>query len=149
MNNTFNKELAYIKNPKYRENAQKLIELLPDYFYEVAASSTGKYHPAFALGEGGLVRHTKVAVKIAYELSNNDVIGYSFTEDEKDLMIIALIMHDGLKHGIKKEKFNLNGQLLHAKTLGFVHPVTGKQMLFECDIPEYFKEVLNILKRKK
>ncbi len=52
-------------------------------------------------------------------------------------------------YGIKKEKFNLNGQLLHAKTLGFVHPVTGKQMLFECDIPEYFKEVLNILKRKK
>ncbi len=105
MKDTFNKELSYIKNQKYRENAQKLIELLPDYFYEVAASSTGKYHPAFALGEGGLVRHTKVAVKIAYELSNNDVIGYSFTQDEKDLMIIALIMHDGLKHGKVKEKY--------------------------------------------
>lgn len=25
-------------------------------------------------------------------------------------------------YGIKKEKFNLNGQLLHAKTIGFVHP---------------------------
>ena len=102
---TFSKELTYIKNSRYRENAKKLINLLPDYFYEVAASSTGKYHPAFALGEGGLVRHTKVAVKIAYELSNNDVIGYSFTEDEKDLMIIALIMHDGLKHGKVKEKY--------------------------------------------
>lgn len=102
---TFNKELTYIKNPKYRENAQKLIELLPDYFYEVAASSTGKYHPSFALGEGGLVRHTKVAVKMAYELSHNEVIGYSFTDDEKDLMIIALIMHDGLKHGLQKEKY--------------------------------------------
>ena len=102
---TFNKELTYIKNPKYRENAQKLIELLPDYFYEVAASSTGKYHPSFALGEGGLVRHTKVAVKMAYGLSHNEVIGYSFTDDEKDLMIIALIMHDGLKHGLQKEKY--------------------------------------------
>ena len=102
---TFNKELTYIKNPKYRENAQKLIELLPDYFYEVAASSTGKYHPSFALGEGGLVRHTKVAVKMAYELSHNEVIGYSFKDDEKDLMIIALIMHDGLKHGLQKEKY--------------------------------------------
>lgn len=101
----FNKELTYIKNPKYRENAKKLIELLPDYFYEVAASSTGKYHPEFALGEGGLVRHTKVAVKLAYELANNEVIGYSFTDDEKDLMIIALIMHDGLKHGKVKEKY--------------------------------------------
>ena len=105
MQDTFNKELSYIKNSKYRENAQKLIDLLPDYFYEVAASSTGKYHPAFALGEGGLVRHTKVAVKIAYELANNEVIGYSFTDNEKDLMIIALIMRDGLKHGIVKEKY--------------------------------------------
>lgn len=105
MKDTFNKELTYIKNPKYRDNAKKLIELLPDYFYEVAASSTGKYHPAFALGEGGLVRHTKVAAKIAYELANNEVIGYSFTSDEKDLMIIALIMHDGLKHGKVKEKY--------------------------------------------
>ena len=105
MKDNFNKELTYIKNPKYRENAKKLIELLPDYFYEVAASSTGKYHPAFALGEGGLVRHTKVAVKIAHELLNNDSIGYSFTNDEKDLMIIALIMHDGLKHGKVKEKY--------------------------------------------
>ena len=105
MKDIFNKEITYIKNPKYRENAKKLIELLPDYFYEVAASSTGKYHPEFALGEGGLVRHTKVAVKLAYELANNEVIGYSFTDDEKDIMIIALIMHDGLKHGKVKEKY--------------------------------------------
>ena len=105
MQDTFNKELSYIKNPKYRDNTKKLIKLLPDYFYKIAASSTGKYHPAFALGEGGLVRHTKVAVKIAYELANNEVIGYSFTSDEKDLMIITLIMHDGLKHGKIKEKY--------------------------------------------
>ena len=105
MKKVFDKELAYIKNDRYRESAKKLIELLPDYFYEVAASSTGKYHPSFALGEGGLVRHTKVAVKIAYELSNNNIIGYSFKDDEKDLMIIALIMHDGLKHGKTKEKY--------------------------------------------
>ncbi len=103
--NTFNKELSYIKNDHYRECAKELIKLLPDYFYKVPASSTGKYHPDFALGEGGLVRHTKVAVKIAYELLNNEAIGYSFTNDEKDLMIIALIMHDGLKHGKTKEKY--------------------------------------------
>ena len=105
MHNVFNKELSYIKNPKYKENAQTLIDLLPDYFFEVPASSTGKYHPSFALNNGGLLRHTKVAVKIAYELSHNEVIGYSFTSDEKDLMIIALIMHDGLKHGKIKEKY--------------------------------------------
>ncbi|MBR2840994.1 MAG: HD domain-containing protein [Bacilli bacterium] len=102
---TFKRELSYIKKEKYRENAKILINSLPDYFFKVAASSTGKYHPSFALGEGGLVRHTKVAVKLAKEISENNSIGYIFTDDEKDLMIISLIMHDGLKHGIKEEKY--------------------------------------------
>ena len=102
---TFKKELNYIKNNKYKEEAKKLIELLPDYFFEIPASSTGKYHPNFAQGEKGLVRHTKVAVRMCYELANNNSIGYSFTSDEKDLMIIALIMHDGLKSGMPKEKY--------------------------------------------
>lgn len=102
---TFKKELNYIKNNKYKEEAKKLIELLPDYFFEIPASSTGKYHPNFAQNEGGLVRHTKVAVRMCYELANNNTIGYSFTSDEKDLMIIALIMHDGLKSGLPKEKY--------------------------------------------
>lgn len=103
--NIFGLELSYIKNDKYRENAKKLINCLPDYFFEVAASSTGKYHPSFALGDGGLVRHTKVAVKMAREISDNNSIGYVFTDDEKDLMIISLIMHDGFKHGLIKEKY--------------------------------------------
>jgi hypothetical protein len=102
---TFKKELNYIKNNKYKEEAKKLIELLPDYFFEIPASSTGKYHPNFAQGEGGLVRHTKVAVRMCYELANNNSIGYGFSNDEKDLMIIALIMHDGLKSGLPKEKY--------------------------------------------
>lgn len=37
----------------------------------------------------------------------------------------------------------LPGQALHAKTLGFVHPGTGKEMLFEAPLPEGFSEVLN------
>lgn len=52
-------------------------------------------------------------------------------------------------YGIKKEKFNLKGQLLHARTLGFIHPVTGEEMRFEAEIPEYFGEVLNKLRGKK
>jgi hypothetical protein len=105
MKNRFTQEISYIKNLTYKENAEKLINLLPDYFYEVPASSTGKYHPNFALGEEGLLRHTKAAVRIAHELLENNTIGYSFTDDEKDLMIISLIMHDGLKHGLVKDKY--------------------------------------------
>ena len=101
----FKTEISYIKNTKYRENAKKHINMLPDYFFEVAASSTGKYHPNFALGEGGLLRHTKVAVKIAKELLDDQSIGYMYTDDEKDLILISIIMHDGLKHGLTKEKY--------------------------------------------
>ena len=101
----FKKELSYIRNEKYVECAKKMIELLPDYFFSIPASSTGKYHPGFAQGDGGLVRHTKVAVRMCYELSSNNSIGHSFKSDEKDLMLIALIMHDGAKSGIPKEKY--------------------------------------------
>lgn len=101
------KELNYIKNEKYRKNAEILINLLPDYFFEVPASSTGKYHPNFALGQGGLVRHTKVAVRIAYDLLNNPTIGDIFKDEEKDLMLTGLILHDGLKSGLQKSQYTL------------------------------------------
>lgn len=101
----FNKEYTYIKNPRYKENIKILVDLLPDYFFEVAASSTGKYHPLFSLGDGGLVRHTKVAVRIAYEMFADSSITGSFNQDEKDMMIMALIMHDGLKHGLEKSEY--------------------------------------------
>ena len=101
----FKREVNYLKNERYRENANKLIELLPDYFFEVPASSTGKYHPAFSLGDGGLVRHTKAAVRIAYEFYNDESITGCFNQDEKDLMIVALVLHDGLKHGLEKSEY--------------------------------------------
>lgn len=50
-------------------------------------------------------------------------------------------------YGIKKEKFNLNGQLLHAKTIGFVHPQSGEMMEFDSDIPQYFADVLEKLRK--
>lgn len=95
----FLKEINYIKNSEYRNNTKILLDLLPSYFYEIAASSTGKYHPSYTLGTGGLVRHTKTVVKIAYELLKNQTIGYKFTDREKDLIIMSLLLHDGLKHG--------------------------------------------------
>ena len=76
---------------------KKLINLLPDYFFEIPASSTGKYHPKFSTTNHGLLKHTKVAVRIAYELFN---IEDRFTDEYKDLIIMALVLHDGCKLGI-------------------------------------------------
>lgn len=105
--NYFKKELDYIFDTRLRDNMKILIELLPDYFFEVPASSTGKYHPTFALGEAGLVRHTKAAVRFAYELANNNCIGNVFTDLEKDLIIMSLIMHDGCKSGLTKSQYTV------------------------------------------
>lgn len=101
----FKTEINYIKDTNLRKDLRKLISLLPEYFFEVPASSTGKYHPKFALGEGGLIRHTKVAVRIAYELLNNNTTGMKFTDRDKDLIIISLVLHDGLKSGVEKSKY--------------------------------------------
>lgn len=101
----FNNELELIKNDRLRRSCEVLLNELPDYFYEIPASSTGKYHPKFALGEGGLVRHTKVAVRIAHEIIKTQSIGNVFTDDEKDLILISLMLHDGLKEGLIKEKY--------------------------------------------
>lgn len=50
-------------------------------------------------------------------------------------------------YGIKKEKFSLDGQLLHAKTIGFIHPTTGEMMEFSSDIPDYFQNILEKLRK--
>lgn len=91
----FATEINYIEDAKIRSSAQKIVELLPDYYFHEAASSTGKYHPKFSLGEGGLVRHVKVAVRYAQELFNI----YKFDSETRDLIVFALIIHDGIKRG--------------------------------------------------
>lgn len=95
----FQTELNYIHNQTIRRFAETAIQLLPDYFFEVSSSSTGKYHPAYALGVGGLVRHTKAACKFADELLRLEMYAAHYSQDERDLMIVALLLHDGWKHG--------------------------------------------------
>lgn len=49
-------------------------------------------------------------------------------------------------YGYNKEKYQLDGQVLHAETLGFIHPTTKEYMEFNVEIPEYFKELLRKLR---
>ena len=92
----FEKELLYINDDELREDAKYLVGHLPDYFFKVDASSTGKYHPKYAAGDGGLSRHVKSAC----------IIGKPYTSRDKDLIIIALLLHDGLKYGeVKKDNY--------------------------------------------
>ncbi len=113
----FEKEISYLEDKNNREDITYLIDLLPDYFFKIPASSTGKYHPKFASTEHGLVKHTKVAVRIAYDLFETTEM---FNQKEKDLIIMALIMHDGLKKGNPEEKYTR-----------FDHPLLASKLIIE------------------
>ena len=118
----FEVELTYLKSDRIKKACLALTKLLPDYFYEVPASSTGKYHPSYSLGEGGLLRHSKAAMRIGYELLQDPSIGDKYTDDEKDLMLMALLIHDGLKSGNPQEKYTR-----------FDHPILMADYLMDCE----------------
>ena len=48
-------------------------------------------------------------------------------------------------YGYKKQKFKVNGQMLHAAKLGFIHPTKGTYMEFTSDVPKEFQKVLQAL----
>lgn len=98
----FEKEIELIQSEDYRAFVRYVLEdCVPDYFWEIGASSTGKYHPKFSQGLGGLVRHTKAVVLFVEEQMRLNT--YSFMLDEyKDYCYIAAILHDVAKYG-KKE----------------------------------------------
>lgn len=118
----FEVELTYLKSDRIKKACLAMTKLLPDYFYEVPASSTGKYHPSYSLGEGGLLRHSKAAMRIGYELLQDPSIGDKYTDDEKDLMLMALLIHDGLKSGNPQEKYTR-----------FDHPILMADYLMDCE----------------
>ena len=45
-------------------------------------------------------------------------------------------------YATKKMSFGLEGQALHSTSVEFDHPITGEHLYFECDIPDYYKEIL-------
>lgn len=51
-------------------------------------------------------------------------------------------------YGPKKVIERLHGQCLHAKHIGFVHPITNEYLEFESELPEYFVSFLNYLDNK-
>lgn len=99
MYEVFEKELNYIKNEKLKEFIIECLEKAPEYFYNISASSSGKYHPKQDLGEGGLVRHTKAVVQVAMDLIRTEQ--FHSAKKCKDEIISACILHDVIKNGFE------------------------------------------------
>lgn len=94
-----------IQTPQLKAFANYCRRIIPLYFFEVAASSSGKYHPASNLGFGGLVRHTIFAcenIKHITDLESTRLL-FNLNQESIDCMIIACMMHDFLKQGWDKQ----------------------------------------------
>ena len=50
-------------------------------------------------------------------------------------------------YGPKNSKIKLNGQALHAKKLGFIHPTTKEYVEFDSELPDYFQKLLEKLRK--
>jgi len=48
----------------------------------------------------------------------------------------------------RRKLIDNSGQCLHAKTLGFIHPTTGKEMMFDSSLPDCFVNILNMFKEE-
>ena len=93
---SFEKELSYIKDDNLREFVENILDGTGDWFYHDPASTSGKYHPKFALGDGGLLRHTRAVVYWVQELSRTEL--FSVNERQVELLTAAAILHDIRKH---------------------------------------------------
>ncbi len=101
---------------------------------------------------------------VTYKNSKNAVTNFWVIERYGKFTLIKLKLETGRTHqirvhmkyighpvvgddvyGSKTNKFGIKGQLLHSKSVGFVHPSTGEYMEFESDLPEYFQRVLRII----
>lgn len=116
----FTNELNTFTNPDIRKFAEVIIAELPSYFWEIPASSTGKYHPAQDQLEHGLVYHTIADFKMLNYLCEPAFMtegAHGLTPRELDLMRAAILVHDGWKSGEVKPDGT------HGKYTAFDHPL--------------------------
>ena len=94
----FENEIIYMEIENIKEFFKKAITLVPDYFFEVPAASSGKFHSVLECGFGGLVYHTRSVAKVANYLVNLQQYKNKLNEVERDCVICAALLHDCLKH---------------------------------------------------
>lgn len=78
-------------------------EKVGKWFWQSGASSTGKYHPQFSQGKGGLVRHTRAVAMVCEELLHMSTYAYMRAE-YKDYARVACLLHDTCKYGTADEE---------------------------------------------
>ena len=118
--------LETIQDDEIRTFAYVLVDNLPSYIWEVGASSTGKYHPAYSLGSGGLMRHQIAVVRFLNFFFELEQYNTKFTSREMDLMRVAGLVHDGRKSG-EQSDYERN------KFTKFDHPLQMADVIMSYD----------------
>lgn len=147
----FKNELNYIKNDTLRSIVIDTLDSSPECIVHIPASSSGRYHPQYSLGEGGLMRHVKAAVGIAHCMIETDIfknmifgVGADMPEalePYKDAAYAALILHDCMKpDDTEKHSTRFDHPLLAAKLFKekAVKYINNENM-------EYMKEVVPMI----
>jgi len=113
-------------------------------------------------------RHPKERIKMAIVENGREAIThYEVLEVFDKYTLIKCMLETGRTHqirvhmakighplvgdpvyGYKKQKFLVNGQMLHAQLLGFIHPSTKEYMEFSSELPKYFQDIINKLRRE-
>jgi len=128
----FEKELNLIKNEHMRNVVANTLNASPECIQTIPASSSGRYHPSYSLGDGGLVRHVKATVGIAWSMIESDVLKGLLNRDDysdiyEDIVYASLILHDCCKPDDTPKH-----------STRFDHPLVAGN-LFVSTVTEYFK----------
>jgi len=101
-----------------------------------------------------------------FENSKPAVTHFVVLERFKNFTLVELKLETGRTHQIRvhmkyidhplagdpkygpKQTLDLDGQALHAKTLGFVHPRTGEHLEFEAPLPDEMEQVIHFLRQQ-
>ena len=127
MKEIFDEILNNFENEDIKAFAVKIIDAAPKYFYEVPASSSFKYHPAYACTVPlGLAKHTVALLKFLNHMFTVETIGNQFTSRERDLLRVAGIAHDMWKSGTQEE-YEQN------KSTKFAHPLIAAKNVYNID----------------
>ena len=95
--------LDTFENHDIKEFALVLLDDLPEYIWHVGASSTGKYHPEYSLGDMGLMRHQIAVARFLNFFFELEQYNSKLTSRERDLMRLAGLVHDGRKSGSQED----------------------------------------------
>ena len=107
-------EINSINDLRFQELVIDILNRSPVSFWEIPASTTGKYHPEYTLGRGGLVRHVKAATQILNYILDLEYCKSLIPAVERDCMRVAILIHDCEKCKHKHEHSRFEHPLIIA-----------------------------------